>query len=89
MRVAISKLGAADGLEVALLGLVEVDDVPDRVEVVDLDVQVLEVERVLPDVDADNGDERQEWVLVRGGGELEALALWVHALYQTVVSLPS
>lgn len=28
-----SELGAADGLEVALLCLVEVDDVPDRVEV--------------------------------------------------------
>lgn len=82
-----SELGAADGLEVALLGLVEVNDVPDGVEVVSLDVQVLEVESVLPDIDADDRDERQERVLVRGSRQLEALVLRVHALHHTLVSV--
>lgn len=47
---------------------------------VDLDVEVLEVEGVLPDVDADDGDVREERVLVGGGGDLETLRLRVHAL---------
>ena len=46
---------------------------------VGLDVEVLEVERVLPDVDADDGDVGEQGVLVRGGGELEALGARVEA----------
>ena len=47
---------------------------------VSLDVQVLQVERVLPDVDADDGDVGQEGVLVGGGGDFEDLSLGVVAL---------
>lgn len=43
------------GLEVALLSLLEVDDVPDGLKIISLDVLVLEVESVLPDVDTDDG----------------------------------
>lgn len=42
------------GLEVSLLRLLEVDDVPDSGEVVGLDVLVLEVEGVLPDINTDD-----------------------------------
>jgi len=45
-----SGLAAADGLGEAGLGLGKVDDVPDGREVVGLDVLVLEVEGVLPDL---------------------------------------
>ena len=47
---------------------------------VSLDVEVLEVEGVLPDVDADDGDVRQERVLVGGGHDLKTLSLGVQAL---------
>ena len=47
---------------------------------VSLDVEVLEVERVLPDVDADDGDVGQERVLVRRGGDLNNLGGGVPAL---------
>ena len=40
---------------------------------VDLDIEVLEVESVLPDVDTDDGDQVQERVLVSGGGNLQTL----------------
>ena len=39
-----------DGLGKARLGLLKVDDVPDGLEVVGLDILVLEVEGVLPDL---------------------------------------
>ena len=42
-----------------------------------LDVVVLEVERVLPDVDADDRDVREERVLVRGRDNFELLRLGV------------
>lgn len=51
---------------------------------VDLDVEVLQVERVLPDIDADDGDKRQERVLVRGRRELEALRRRVVSLFQSL-----
>ena len=85
-------------LEVTSLGLLEVDDAPDGVEVlgesekqsgarertyVDLDVEVLEVESVLPDVDADDGDVGQERVLVGRGRQLKTLGGRVQALLQT------
>ena len=47
---------------------------------VSLDVQVLQVERVLPDVDADDGDVRQERILVGGGRDLDHLGRRVVAL---------
>jgi hypothetical protein len=42
------------GLGVETLSLLEVYDVPDRVEVVRLDVLVLEIECVLPDINSDD-----------------------------------
>jgi len=63
----------SSALEIALLGLFKVNDVPDRFEVVDLDVQVLEVESVLPDVDTDDGDVSEERVLVRRRRDLKTL----------------
>lgn len=47
---------------------------------VNLDVEVLQVERVLPDVHADDGDVGQEGVLVGGGDDLEDLGLGVVSL---------
>ena len=51
---------------------------------VGLDVEVLEVERVLPDVDADDGDVGQERVLVGSRRQLKTLGGRVQALLQTV-----
>ena len=48
-----------------------------------LDVEVLEVEGVLPDVDADDGDEGEEGVLVGGRRDLETLGRRVQALQST------
>lgn len=45
-----------------------------------LDVEVLEIESMLPDVNTDDGQERQERVLVRRRRDLEFLRRWVHAL---------
>ena len=47
---------------------------------VGLDIEVLEVESVLPDIDADVGDEAEEGILVGGGSNLEALSLAVVTL---------
>lgn len=46
---------------------------------VDLDVLVLEVEGVLPDVDTNDGDVAKERVLVRSGDDLELLGIRVVA----------
>ena len=51
-----------------------------RVTYVDLDVEVLEVESVLPDIDTNDGNEGEERVLVSGGGDLETLGGGVQAL---------
>ena len=48
---------------------------------VGLDVEVLEVERVLPDVDTDDGDMGEERVLVRRGRDLDDLRRRVVALW--------
>jgi hypothetical protein len=48
---------------------------------VGLDVEVLEVERVLSDIDTDDGDEAEERVLVGRSGDLEALSLGVVSLH--------
>jgi hypothetical protein len=39
---------------------------------ISLDVEILEVEGVLPNVNTDNGDEVQERILVGRGGDLKA-----------------
>ena len=52
----------------------------DRGTHVGLDVEVLEVERVLPDVDADDGNVREQRVLVRGGSNLKNLRRGVVSL---------
>lgn len=82
----------------ALLGLLEVDDIPDGVEIlcrgkvsatfssgrrgtyISLDIQVLQVERVLPDINTDDRDVREQGVLVRSGGDLKAFGGRVVAL---------
>ena len=56
---------------------------------VGLDVEVLEVEGVLPDVDADDGGVGQEGVLVGGRGDLETLGGWVQALQSDVSRMQS
>lgn len=48
-------LAQQSSLGKSLLSLVKVDDVPDSLEVVGLDVLVLEVECVLPDIDTNDG----------------------------------
>jgi hypothetical protein len=47
---------------------------------IDLDVEVLEVESVLPDIDTDEGNVAQERVLVSCGYNLERLVGQVQAL---------
>ena len=47
---------------------------------VSLDVEVLEVEGVFPNIDANDGDVRQERVLVGGGRDLDNLGRRVVAL---------
>jgi hypothetical protein len=46
--------GLLGGLGVETLSLLEVDDIPDGVEIVRLDVLVLEIECVLPDIDSND-----------------------------------
>ena len=50
---------------------------------VGLDVEVLEIEGVLPDVDANNGDVGQERVLVGSRRDLNDLGRGVVALQQS------
>lgn len=47
---------------------------------VDLNIEVLEIEGMLPDVDPDDGDQVQERVLVRGGGNLQGFGGGVQSL---------
>lgn len=49
---------------------------------VSLDVLVLEVERVLPDIDANNGDMAEERVLVSRSSNLETLVRRVQSLHR-------
>ena len=51
-----------------------------------LDVLVLEVERVLPDIDADDGNVSEERVLVSGGHNLKTLVRGVVSLYRRQTS---
>ena len=50
---------------------------------VDLDVLVLEIEGMLPDVDTDDGDVSQKRVLVGGGRDLKSLGDGVDTLCRT------
>lgn len=63
---------------VALLGFIEVNDVPNSVKVIGLDVEVLEVESVFPDIDTDNRDVAQERILVGSGNDLELVVRRVY-----------
>ncbi len=84
-------------LQEACLSLLEVDDVPNGVEVlkkadiskrrqvanntyINFNVQVLQVESVLPDVDTNDGDMAKERILVSSGHDLEALVRRVKSL---------
>jgi len=90
---------ATQGLNEALLRLLEVNDIPNRIEVlsrahqrvclakgewtethIDLDIEVLEVEGVFPDVDTDDRGQVQERVLVSSGGNLQTLGGGVESL---------
>jgi hypothetical protein len=51
---------------------------------VDLDVQILQIKRMLPDINAEDGQMRDERVLVRRCRDLELLRLRVHALTNQV-----
>jgi len=68
------------GANQPLLGLVEVNDVPDSGEIVELDVLVLEIEGVLPDVNADEGDVRKKRILVGGSRDFQHTVLGVESL---------
>jgi len=67
------QLGTTSGFGETLLGLFEVDDIPDCFEIINLDVEILEVEGMLPDVNADDGDMAEERILVSGSYDLQAL----------------
>ena len=47
---------------------------------INLDIEVLEIESVFPDVDTDDGDQVQERVLVSSGGNLQTLGGEVESL---------
>jgi hypothetical protein len=44
------------------------------------DVLILEVERMFPDINTDDGDVAQEGILISGGGDLKTLGVGVEAL---------
>lgn len=85
------QLGTTSGFGETLLGLFEVDHLPNCFEIlrikmrpapgtsnekityINLDVEILEVEGMLPDVDADDGDMAEERILVSGSYDLQAL----------------
>lgn len=54
---------------------------------VSLDVEVLEVESVFPDVDTNDGGKVQEGVLVWCGGDFEALGRGIDALKPSVLRI--
>jgi len=65
------------GLDVSLLRLLEVDNIPDGIEIIWLDVLVLQVEGMLPNVNSNDGLVGEERILVRGGDDLELLGRFV------------
>lgn len=56
---------------------------PTNATYVDLDVKVLQVEGMLPDINTDDRDVSQERVLVSGGHDLETLGGGVQSLTVT------
>lgn len=50
---------------------------------VDLNVLVLEIEGMLPDINADDRDVSQEGILIGGGGDFENLGRGVDTLCKT------
>jgi len=74
-----SRLGSFDQ---SLFGFFKVDDVPNSFKVVRLHVLVLQVEGVLPNINANDGDMAQERILVSSGCNLKPLGF-------RVVSQPS
>jgi hypothetical protein len=49
---------------------------------VSLDIEILKVECMLPDIDADDRDMGQERILIGSGGDLQALGGGVQSLYK-------
>lgn len=50
----------------------EVDDIPDGGQVISLDIEVLKIERMLPDINTDNRNVGQKRILVGCGGNLKS-----------------
>ena len=61
----------------SLLGSLPVDDLPELLEVLCLVGAMSDVPRVLPHVDTDEWDVRQEWVLVLCSDNVKGLCVWV------------
>jgi len=60
-------------------GLLPIDDIPDGFEIFRLDVLVLKIESVLPDVNADDRNVREEGVLISGRDDLQLASRLVEA----------
>jgi len=67
------KLIAANSLIVASLSFIEIDDIPNSIEVVGLHVEILQVEGVLPNVDANDRNVGKKGILVGRGDDLQSL----------------
>jgi len=65
------------GLDVSLLSLLEVDNVPDGIEIIRLDILVLQVKGMLPNINSNDGLVGEERVLVSGSDDLELLGRFV------------
>jgi len=76
-EISILQFAAREYFVVTFVGFVEIDDVPDGVEVIHLDILVLQVEGVFPDVNADDGDMRQKRVLIGSRGYRQCLAFGI------------
>lgn len=57
-----------------------------KVTYVSLDVEVLEVEGMFPDINANDGDMAQQRILVRGGDDFELVVCRVHTLPVTITT---
>jgi len=60
-----------------LLSFFKVDDIPDCLEIISLDVQVLKIKGVLPDVDADDRNMAQQRILISGRDDFELIVFRV------------
>jgi len=93
-----------NSLDIALLSLLKVNDRPYGVKVlygnkhvsvtkwketyISLDVEVLEVEGVFPDINTNDGDEMKEGILVGSGSDLKTLGLGINALRIKFIFIP-